>query len=259
MKSYAIVALLAVAGAANAQVSYSGGTYTQNFDSLATTGTANAWSNNATIPGWNLFAQPAPGTAITTYRADDGAGNSGSFYSYGSTGSSDRALGGLGSGGAYFGAPVSGAVAGWIAFAATNNTAAALTSVTIGFNGEQWRSGGNTNAQTMVLEYGFGATFAAVGTWTAPGGLFDWSSPVIGATAGASNGNVGGLVAGRGGAIATNWAVGDTLWVRWIEVNDVGNDHGLSIDNFSLSAVPTPGAAVLMGVAGLAGLRRRRA
>jgi hypothetical protein len=41
-------------------------------------------------------------------------------------------------------------------------TGAALDSFTVGFDGEQWRDGGNTTAQTMVLEYGFGSAFNAV-------------------------------------------------------------------------------------------------
>ncbi len=31
------------------------------------------------------------------------------------------------------------------------------------------------------------------------------------------------------------WTSGETLWLRWIELNDAGNDHGLALDNFSLS------------------------
>ena len=214
------------------------GSYSQNFDSLAASGTGNTWSNGSTLAGWSLFRQPAPGTAITAYSANDGASNAGSFYSYGSGNSSDRALGGLGSGGTYFGSPGSGAIAGWIAFAATNKTGADLGSITIAFDGEQWRNGGNTTAQSMVLEYGFGATFDAVATWTAPGGNFDWTSPVATGTAAAVDGNVAGKVSARGGTLTgLDWNPDETLWIRWIEVNDAGNDHGLAIDNFSF-AVP---------------------
>ncbi len=213
------------------------GTYVQNFDSLATTGTANPWSNGETLAGWYLFRQPAPGAAITTYDAGSGTSTTGAFYSFGAAGSSERALGGLGSGGAYWGSPASGAVAGWIALAATNATGADIGSLTLSFDGEQWRNGGNTTAQTMVFEYGFGATFAAVTAWTAPGGSFDWTSPVATATAAAVDGNGAGLVAGRGGTLTTlDWNPGETLWLRWVEVNDAGNDHGLAIDNVSLVA-----------------------
>ncbi|MEX0269060.1 beta strand repeat-containing protein [Leptolyngbyaceae cyanobacterium UHCC 1019] len=221
------------------------GSYTQSFNSLANSGTNRPWTNDNTILGWSLFRQPTSGTAITTYSAGNGTSTTGSFISYGSTGSTDRALGGLGSGSSYFGSPANGAVAGWIAFAATNTTGATLNTVNLAFNGEQWRNGGNTTAQTMVLQYGFGASFAAVSTWNTPGGNFNWASPVATATAAAVNGNVAGRVANRGGMLnGLNWANGNTLWVRWVENNDNGNDHGLAIDDFSLSLPPTVNLSV---------------
>ena len=246
-------------------ISAAGQAYAQNFDTLTTSTTAVTWTNDSTLAGWSLFAAPAPGTAITSYLGGTGSVNTGSFYSFG-TAASDRALGGVGSGGAYFGSPASNAVGGWIAASFTNTSGSALDGFAVNFDGEQWRNGGNTSAQSMVLQYGFGASFGAVGTWTTPGPLFDWASTVNTATAAAVDGNVAGKVAGRGGSIITNWNAGDTLWLRWIENNDVGNDHGLAIDNFSLtagqsvSAVPLPAALPLlaagMGLFGWIGRRR---
>jgi len=135
-------------------ISYTGTTYSQNFDSLASSGSGVAWTNDTTIPGWFLYAQPAPGTAITTYNADNGSSSAGNFYSFGSTGSSERALGGIGTGGSYFGSPASGSIAGWIAFSATNDTGSTINDVTIAFDGEQWRKSGDTVAQSMILENG---------------------------------------------------------------------------------------------------------
>lgn len=246
-----------IAGVAQGSISYSGGAYSQNFDSLGNSGTNLAWANDSTIQGWSLFNKtPA---AIATYNAGDGSSNAGAFYSFGTVGSGERALGGTASGGAYFGSPASGAVAGWIAVAFTNSTGNALTDFTIAFNGEEWRNGGNTTAQTMVLEYGFGTNFTDVTIWTAPGGNFNWTSPVATATAAAVDGNSAGLVSGRGGTVSSlNWSNGDTLWIRWIENNDAGNDHGLAIDDVSFSAVPAPGALALTGIAGLLIARRRR-
>src|SRR5262249_27115537 len=41
--------------------------------------------------------------------------------------------------------------------------------------------------------------------------------------------------AGRGGTLNNlGWAAGSTLWVRWVENNDAGNDHALAIDNVQL-------------------------
>ena len=214
--------------------------YSQNFDSLASSGTPLSWSNDVTLEGWFLFRQSATGPeAITGYAFGSGSSNTGSFYSYGSTGSSDRALGGLGSGGNYFGSPGpgSGAVAGWIALALTNSSGTTINALDLSFNGEQWRNGGNTSAQSMVLEYGFGSTFAAVTNWIAPGGNFNWTSPVASSTAAAVNGNsVAGLVSNRGGSLQNlGWLANSNLWFRWIETNDAGSDHGLAIDDLSIN------------------------
>jgi PEP-CTERM motif len=248
-----------------ADISYTtpGSTYGNTFDSLASTGTLNAWSNDVSpFPGWYLFT--GAGAAITTYSGGTGTGTAGNFWSFGTV-AADRALGGLGSNGAYFGSPASGAVAGYMAVQFTNNTGVTLDQVTIRFDGEQWRNGGNTTAQTMVLEYGFGATFGTVGSWTAPGGNFNWTSVVNTATAAAVDGNAAGLVAGRGGTLTSvPWLNGQSMWVRWIERNDTGNDHGLAIDRFSFSAinsVPEPSSLAVISLVGLAlagRFRRRR-
>lgn len=263
-------ALLAGISSASAAVNFTGSPYFENFDSLATAPTATnvstAWANDSTLTGWSLFAQPAPGNGIATYAAGNGSSNAGSFYSYGTAASTDRALGGLGSAGAYFGAPAAGAVAGWMAVALQNNSGSAFSSFTVGFNGEQWRNGGNATlaAQTMVMEYGFGASFAAVSSWTAPGASFNWSSVVNSATAGAVDGNVAGLVGGVGGTVNTTWNAGDTLWIRFVENNDSGNDHGLAIDNFNFTAastapIPEPETYALMLLGfGLIGVATRR-
>jgi autotransporter-associated beta strand protein len=223
---------------ASAQISINSGTtsysYSQDFNSLATNGSNVTWANNSTVAGWSLFNKTP--TAITTYNPDAGGGNGG-FYSYGSSGAVDRALGGVGSGGAYFGNPSTGTVAGWIAAAFSNNSGGSASSVSISYDGEQWRNGGNTSAQTMVLQYGFGSTFTGVSSWTAAGSAFNFASPIATSTAGALDGNnSANRSAGRGGTLSgLSWANGSTLWLRWIENNDAGNDHGLAIDNFSFS------------------------
>lgn len=244
------------ANVASAAVIYTSGTYSQNFDSLPASGTT-AWTNDSTLPGWSLFIQS--GAAAPSILAGDGSSNTGSFNSFGTTGSSDRALGGTGSGGSYFGSPASGALAGWWAVDIANNTGSTIDSFTVSFDGEQWRNGGNATAQPMALQYGFGATFGAVSTWNSPGGSFDFTSPTTGTSASALNGNAAAnRTAGLGGTISSlSWTNGSHLWVRWVENNDAGNDHGMGIDNFSFSAhavsVPEP-ATVVLGSLGFLGL-----
>jgi MYXO-CTERM domain-containing protein len=236
-------------------------TYTQSFDSLATSGTAVTWANDSTLAGWSLFT--GAGNAISTYAANNGSSNTGAFVSYGSTGSGERALGVLASGGAYFGSPATGAVAGYIALALVNNSSLAFDSFTLSFDGEQWRNGGNTAAQSLTLQYGLGASFGTVASWQAAPAGFTFTSPVATATAAAVDGNAAGLLAGLGGTVSLDWAPGQTLWLRWADLNDAGNDHGLAIDNvsFSVTAVPEPGTTALWlaGLAALGLLARRRA
>jgi PEP-CTERM motif len=246
----AAAALLALAPAAQAQISITspGLVYTQSFDTLSNTGTTNAWVNDSTLPGWSLFS--SAGVAVTNFRADAGTSNTGAIYSYGSTGSTERALGSV----------ASGSFAGTLVLALANNSGSVIDSFTLGYTGEQWRNGGNTAAQSLTLEYGFGASYATT-TFTAPGG-FGFTSPVVGATAGAVDGNAAGTVANLGGVVGTNWAVGETLWLRWVDLNDTGNDHGLAIDNlsFSVTAVPEPGTVALWlaGLAAIGFVARRR-
>ena len=241
-----------LAAESRATISYSGGTYSQNFDTLATSGTANAWVNDSTLPGWSLFQYTGGG--ISTYSGGTGASSAGNFYSFGTGTPAERALGGLGSGNTYFGspAPATGALAGYIALALKNTNGSTLNSFTLAFAGEQWRDGGNTTAQTMALQYGFGSTFAGVGSWSSPGGTFDYASPVNTSTAAAVDGNVAGKVNGLGGTVSSlSWLNNETLWIRWIEKNDVGNDHGLAIDDLTFSATAVPEASTWIAGLGL--------
>lgn len=246
-----ILGFSATAALGQVSITAPGQIYTQNFDTLASSGSG-TWANNSTLTGWHLFN--SANMAITNYTAGTGATNAGAFYSFGTSGSSERALGGVGSNN----------FSGWIALGLTNTTSAALDGFSLSFVGEQWRNGGNTAAQSMTLEYGYGASFASV-SWTAPGGSFDWASPVASATAAAVDGNTAGLVADRGGSVTgANWAAGDTLWIRWTETNNAGNDHGLAIDNVSVTAgtvIPEPSTyAMIFGglTLGLVALRRYR-
>ena len=223
----AMTGLLMAASAQAAPIQFGGGTYTQNFDTLATSGNNNPWSNGSTLQGWYLFTMA--NAEVTTYRAGSGSANNGAFYSFGIGTDADRALGGIGS----------GSVSGYIALALTNSSGAAIDTLNIGFNGEQWRNGGNVAAQPMALEYGFGASFGAVPQWQAAPAL-GWNSPVTGAAAAGVDGNGAGRVPVSGSLGSLAWAPDQTLWLRWIERNDTGNDHGLAIDDFSLAAAAAP-------------------
>ena len=240
------LSLLGWSSESNAQVAFTGTPYTQDFDTLATTGGSTVWANNTTLAGWYLFNKNSGGTPLTSIIIDNGSSATGSFASYGTTSSTERALGGAASGGGYYGSPSTGAVAGWMAVSLVNNTGGAINSVAIRYDGEEWKNGGNTAAQSMVMEYGFGSTFTGVTTWTAAGSAFNFTSPKVsasGTTPAALDGNAAAnRVANIGGtlSLASAWAAASNLWIRWIENNDAGNDHGLAVDNFSFSTVAAP-------------------
>lgn len=218
-------------------------TYSQDFNSLSST----SWTNDSTLPGWSLFRQPASApVAITSITLGTGSSNAGAFYSF-STGDGDYALGGVGSGGNYFGSPSSNSIAGWIAVALTNDTGSSIDSFTVKYDGEQWRYGGNTSPQTMVLQYGFGTSFAEVSSWTDAGGAYDFTSPQTTSGSALDGNAAANRTADLGGTISSlSWNSSETLWIRWVERNDSGNDHGLAVDNFSFSAT-TVGSVTTTG------------
>ncbi len=57
---------------------------------------------------------------------------------------------------------------------------------------------------------------------------------------------------------ALTGVTGNTMAIRAVFQLDSG-DEDLALDNITVSGVPAPGAVALLGVAGLAGMRRRRA
>ena len=199
---------------------------------------------------------------MSLYDASNGSAGDGRFYSLGT--SADRALGGVGHG--IFGYPgdratniVVNTVAGWIAASFTNSTGSALNAFTAMFNGEQWSDAGDNEPpypQVMGFQYGFGDSFTTVGTWVSPGASFDFTSPVFTTTNQPIDGNGIGRVANLGGTISDlTWDDGETLWLRWVERNDLVFDHAMAIDNFSFtaaatvaSAVPESGTATIYGI-----------
>lgn len=263
IKMFAL-ALLGTVGSAMGAISYSWNTtYTQDFNSLPTAATAGpiaaGWTNDSTLTGW--FSNQT-----SLFRVGAGGDNAGALYSFGALSSTERALGAAAGGG---GAAGTGTGFNGVTYAAAlvNSNPNAMTAFTVTYDGEQWRNGGNTTVQSIVFSYQIfaaGTTNAAINTaltstgWTTVAGL-NFSSLINTATAGALDGNLAAnRTANITGTVNATWNAGDILVVRWVDANDAANDHGLAIDNVRFSAVPTPGAAALMGMGGLLLARRRR-
>lgn len=202
--------------------------YAQSFDVLASSGVAVPFVEDSTLPAWYA--------SRTTYNAAAGASNTGSLYSFGTASSTDRALGGVASGGTAtitFGVRL------------VNDTASTITSVAVQYAGEQWREGGGTTASlAQKLDFATKTTAADLA-----GGAFvdvdalDFVSPSFGATtASALDGNASANRSTVSGSITgLSVAPGQVLWLQWSDLNDTGNDHGLGIDDLTVVVTGTSG------------------
>jgi DNA/RNA endonuclease G, NUC1 len=207
-----------------------GSPLTENFDSLAQTGTNITWTNNVTIPGWY--------SSRTTYNTGTGSSNTGALYSFGLTPASDRALGSVGSGG-------TGTVYWAVRF--INNTGGTITSLNVNYIGEQWRTGGSSNAtpsvaQTVDFQYQVANAGVITGANTPTTGWvdndpLDFTSPNFNTTTGAAiDGNNAANRVSKSGTIALTVANGQEVWLRWVDIDHPNNDHGMAIDDLSVTA-----------------------
>jgi hypothetical protein len=235
---WAWLAVLLAAGSSTLQaapVAITGtGSYSQDFDTLPASGSA-AWADDSTLPGW--FSQrTGSGTSID---ANAGSGTSGNLYSYGAVSTAERALGSLGSENT-----AAGNFAHGVELQNTSGDAATINS--LAYTGEQWRKSGVTEAQVVTLWYKISPSPItslnpeASGTgWTAitPG---DFSSPVNTSTGTSLDGN---HPANRA-AISINPNIfvpaDNFVMIRWKDPDHAGVDHGLAIDDVSLSWIASP-------------------
>jgi hypothetical protein len=235
MKRIALLFTAAVAAfSAQAQIAIttSSLTYTQDFNTLDTGGTA-----RTTLPaGWAIFEYGGSGTPNGTYRASNGSSNAGDSYSFGTNLSTERALGSIGS----------GAVANINYGAAfVNNTGAALDSMTISFRQELWRRGGGTTNDTVRFFWTTSATASLLDStfagWNEVPSLMmnSISTSTVGA---AVNGNDTFRV--HSAKVPVNVPAGGRLVIRWHDFNSFGSDDGNSIDSLTVAFKTGTGGGV---------------
>lgn len=239
-----ITASLALAATSNAAISFTG-THSENFDSITSTGTA---------PPTDWLAGKLAGNTVgsKTLLIDDGSSTSkGNLFNYGTTGATDRALGSMATSGAY-----------GVQVGLTNNTGIAITSLTIAYTGEQWRKF-DDNGQGGI-GYTLDISSTNGGTVTDLGSALDFFAPQ---NTGSSRQLDGNDAANRQsfdvtvdlttigyGAIAA----GDDFFITWYDRNNSNNDNGVAVDDVTISVVPEPSSAALLGLGGLALILRRR-
>ncbi|MCE9619581.1 MAG: hypothetical protein K8R92_06705 [Planctomycetes bacterium] len=244
--TFALALPLLVASIASAQAY----TYNQNFDSLPSSGTPTAITGTGALnsqgaltsisaagSSWQAarIAGTQPVTPVNLI-VDSGSNNAGAMYSYGAPPPLSRSLGCI----------ASGSTVPAFGVALTNTTGSTLSSVTITFKAQQWRSPSDSSlanfgvVNTLKFAYGFspsGMTNAnflssALMTEDANGNV------VSGANSGSQTANIGLVQLGTNTVTLTGitWNADDVLYLRWQDANDAANDAGLAIDDLLVTA-----------------------
>ena len=269
------VALLSLTSATAQTLSYSnaGSTYSQDFNSLATSGVTLptnggvifALNDPTGINATNMAGWYGEAALKTVYLANSGGTTTGAFYSYstnGASSASDQALGletTTTSGQEIFGLGIS------------NTTGVTLTNFNISFNAEYWHDGTATSAKTLAFGYVVdgGATLPTIstnGVITPASGSYVHDATLDYTKAGsgiarALDGHASTNSTAETDTLNVSWAPNTTLWLVWDFGTNTAQTPGLAIDNVSFSAVPEPSTYLLLGVGGLAlliGYRRSR-
>ncbi len=203
--------------------------YAQNFDSLISTGSG-TWANNATINGWYAAADTLAITQITAYDNTNTKPASG-LYSFGATGSSERALGFIG------GSPYTPKRLGVVL---KNTSKVPIQNFKISYTGEQWFDG-SALPETLQFKYKRGASLNATDIITSTGftryTALNFTSPQH---------NAQGPIDGNNAAnrtpltsmlkLSPSLAPNEEIMFIWEIGNVQGQDHGLAIDDLSIQA-----------------------
>ncbi len=227
-----LIALCLLPMALSAQINITtSGNSSQNFDALLNTGSVNTWNDNNTIP--NYFAQRSGFGA--TYQAGTGSSTVGNLYSFGSSGSNERALGSVGS-------DNSSALNFAYGVLLQNNSGFVLDQLSVSYTLEQWRNGGNTTPDQITVWYKISS--ATISDLT-PGDNTGWipvtvltsESPINTATTGALDGNSAVNQVSLSNISIPNLSIpnGHYMMIKWEDINHAGNDDGLGIDDVTLA------------------------
>ena len=258
--AFAVLGGACIATVQASPLSYTGGTYTQDFDGLPTNVTNASQAlpaagpyefssvtnaDAASLTGWQIYnARSTSGSGNLEFKSQNGSltGSAGrGIVSYGANGSTDRALGSLSTSNQV---PDFGIVI-------TNNTGHVLTSFSLSYTGEQWSSGTTAGVDTLAFYYGLGSSITSTLTSYSP---LSFTEPHFGGGTALDGNDTANQQAVSGTVVGLNWAPGQDLVLRWNTNELSGSDNGLAIDNLSFSAVPEPSSVALAAI-GLGGCR----
>ena len=214
--------------------------YTQNFDTLAATTPTPLpeppnvpFTNNSTIAG--LYSNR------TSYLVSMVSSTGGSLYSFGTSSQTERALGSIATNGSdtiNYGVRI------------VNNTGLVITSLDISYTGEQWRKSGVTTSQSLTFDYRQAPSVTDITTGTyIPFSDLDFISPINTASAAALNGNLTANRTAKSATVNIIIPAGEEIMLRWTDIYGMVSNHGLAIDDLSI----TPRAGTLAAGASLGG------
>lgn len=262
-------ALLCAVSAASAAIPFNG-SYSENFDSIGPTGTAAPadWLVG-TLTG-PLSRQPNGGGAVTarSLYVNDGTGGVangttatvGRSFNLGASGAADRAIGSAATTNDGTGLQGGDRV---LQGAFTNSTGAPITSMTIGYTGEQWRFAQGASSSGSEGFFFFYSTAPDSG-WVSIGLDFVAPHQTPGQsglsihTALDGNASANRIVLSKEFTLPQPLPAGSAFYLRWLDWNDNStSDHVIAVDDISLGVVPEPASLSLLMVGGLLLGRRR--
>jgi autotransporter-associated beta strand protein len=227
---------------AAAPITYTGGDYTQNFDSLPNANGNTPFTptpgpfdvptaDGGTLTGWT-FARLAGTNTSINFQVDDGSSaDKGQVTSVGTNGTTDRALSSV----------ATTASTPNFGFQLINNSTDTYNSFTLTYTGEQWRRAtAPANAGFLAFSYSTTATNILTGAFSSAAQL-NFVSPNGSATVSALDGNATGnkslITATVSGLI---WSPGQTLTLRWNDFNESGDDDWLGVDDLTFTGKKAP-------------------
>lgn len=200
-------------------------TYLQDFNILDTANT-----NSGDLPsGWEIFEYGTSSTVNNEYKGNSGTSTTGDTYSYGSSGTVDRALGSLSTSGnkACYGAIFQ------------NNTGVTISSIAVHYRGEQWRRG-TSLSDTLLFRYSYTANNIAdtlSSKWTVYNNLTLTTIYTGTPTNTALDGNTTGKYATISDTLQVNIPPGNSFLIEWLDKDATGSDEGLAVDDLSFTFI----------------------
>ena len=193
---------------------------TINFDELQNDG-SNFFDITA---GFYIFEDGINGN--TLYRAANGSESTGDTYSFGSSLTTERALGSINTSPNFLTNNIGAKI--------VNNTGQTMNGLNVAYTGEQWRRGTATSDE-LRFSYSTDATSLSNGTWTEVASLHFVAPQNTGGAASLNGNLVANQVQLNAAIHGVNLPAGQTMWIRWRDLDVTNADHGMGIDNVVLT------------------------